>query len=269
MSVGSDAIGAAPEAVAREAMTFPIGDGRLALDPRSRAELFALLRERLADGPGFTLATLNLDHLVKLRTSPAFRRAYRTTDIAVADGKYIVALSRVAGRPAELMPGSELIDPLCGLAAEVGAPVALFGTTDAALATAAARLEARHPGLAIVERISPPHGFDPESAAADAYAARIRDSGARLCFVALGAPKQEIFAVRARGAAPDCGFVSIGAGLDFIAGTQRRAPAWVRRLAFEWLWRALSDPRRLAMRYLRCALLLPSLLRDAVTLRRG
>jgi UDP-N-acetyl-D-mannosaminuronic acid transferase (WecB/TagA/CpsF family) len=55
------------------------------------------------------------------------------------------------------------------------------------------------------------------------------------------------------------GFVSIGAGLDFIAGFQTRAPLWVRRIAMEWLWRMLSDPRRLAKRYLDCALVLPDL----------
>ena len=63
------------------------------------------------------------------------------------------------------------------------------------------------------------------------------------------------------------GFVSIGAGLDFLAGSQTRAPAWVRAIAMEWLWRMLANPRRLALRYLRCALILPGLARDA--LRQG
>ncbi|WP_438826894.1 WecB/TagA/CpsF family glycosyltransferase [Rhodovulum iodosum] len=41
----------------------------------------------------------------------------------------------------------------------------------------------------------------------------------------------------------------MGAGLDFIAGSQRRAPVWVQRLALEWAWRMLGDPGRLAGRY--------------------
>lgn len=53
------------------------------------------------------------------------------------------------------------------------------------------------------------------------------------------------------------GFVSIGAGLDFLAGTQTRAPEWVRRYAVEWLWRALSSPKRLVPRYLQCLAILP------------
>jgi UDP-N-acetyl-D-mannosaminuronic acid transferase (WecB/TagA/CpsF family) len=63
------------------------------------------------------------------------------------------------------------------------------------------------------------------------------------------------------------GFASIGAGLDFIAGKQPRAPLWVRRLALEWLWRALSSPRRMLPRYARCVAILPGLMREAWRLR--
>ncbi|MEX5730281.1 UDP-N-acetyl-D-mannosaminuronic acid transferase (WecB/TagA/CpsF family) [Rhodovulum iodosum] len=51
----------------------------------------------------------------------------------------------------------------------------------------------------------------------------------------------------------------MGAGLDFIAGSQRRAPVWVQRLALEWAWRMLGDPGRLAGRYAACAAALPGL----------
>ena len=68
---------------------------------------------------------------------------------------------------------------------------------------------------------------------------------------------------------PGCGFVSIGAGLDFIAGDQRRAPLLVRRMALEWVWRMVHNPRRLARRYLDCALVLPELTADAARSRRS
>ena len=54
-------------------------------------------------------------------------------------------------------------------------------------------------------------------------------SGARICLLALGAPKQEILAARGFARHPQLGFLSIGAGLDFIAGHQTRAPVWVRK----------------------------------------
>ncbi|NHX27822.1 WecB/TagA/CpsF family glycosyltransferase, partial [Escherichia coli] len=200
----------------------------------------------LEDGRGFTVATLNLDHIVKLRHDAGFRAAYGAHSHVVADGNPIVWLRKMVNRPVELVPGSELIDPICALAARVGAPVAFLGSTEETLALAAERLGATYPGLNVVARIVPPFGFDPNGAEVADYAAQLRDSGAQVCFLALGAPKQEIVATRAAQIAPACGFVSIGAGLDFIAGSQTRAPKWVRAIAMEWFWRMASNPKRLA-----------------------
>ncbi|MEX5730220.1 N-acetylglucosaminyldiphosphoundecaprenol N-acetyl-beta-D-mannosaminyltransferase, partial [Rhodovulum iodosum] len=215
----------------------------------TRAALMTDLEARLRAGRGFTLATLNLDHAVKLRRDPAFRAAYLAHSHVVADGNPIVWLSRLAGRRVELVPGSELVQPLAGLAGRLGVPVALIGATQETLDSAAARLAADHPGLGIVARIAPPFGFDPDGAEAGAVLDTAAAAGARLCFLALGAPKQERLAARGAARLPGCGFVSIGAGLDFIAGSQRRAPVWVQRLALEWAWRMLGDPGRLAGRY--------------------
>lgn len=115
----------------------------------------------------------------------------------------------------------------------------------------------------MVEPIAPPFGFDPQGADAVSHLETIRQSGAQLCFLALGAPKQEQLAIEGRERAPGCGFVSIGAGLDFIAGSQTRAPKWVRALALEWVWRMLSNPKRLAGRYWKCILIMPGLVREA------
>ncbi len=221
--------------------------------------LLADLAARLTAGAGFAVATPNLDHVVKLRRDAAFRAAYARQTHVVADGNPIVWLQRLAGRPVDLVTGSDLIAPLMALAARLQVPVAFVGSRDAVLEGAAARLTAAHPGLRIVAKIAPPYGFDPNSAAADACLDQMGASGARLCLLAFGAPKQEMLAARGRDRLPGCGFVSIGAGLDFIAGAETRAPVWVRRLALEWLWRMVTDWRRLAGRYRDCALVLPGL----------
>ena len=235
----------------------------------SRAALLAEIEDRLAAGRGFTLATLNLDHVVKLRRDPAFRRAYLRQSHVTADGNPIVWLSRLAGRRLELIPGSELVEPVAQLAARRRLPVAFLGASAPVLDAAASLLAGRHPGLSVPVRIAPPMGFDPEGPAADAAIAAIGDAGARLCFVALGAPKQEIFAARAAARLPQVGFLSIGAGLDFLAGAQRRAPGPVRAVAAEWAWRLLSDPRRLGRRYADCLAVLPGLAAEALASRRG
>lgn len=225
----------------------------------TRAGLLIELEALLGDSRGFALATLNLDHLVKLGRLTAFREAYWQQSHVVADGNPVIWLQRLAGRPVELVPGSELIVPLAAMAGRLGVRVALLGSNEATLALAAARLEATCPGLTVVVRLAPPQGFDPESAEAEAALRVIEASGARLCFLALGAPKQEILAARGHMMLPQVGFVSIGAGLDFIAGSQTRAPAWVRRMALEWAWRMVLSPRRLVRRYADCALVLPGL----------
>lgn len=234
-------------------------NGAISVTHPDRAAFLADIEARLRAGRGFAVATVNLDHIVKLYREARFRKAYRAQTHVVADGNPIVWLSRLAGRPVDLMPGSELIEPLAAIAARVETPVALLGATAETLERAATALEAVHPGLRVVAKIAPPQGFDPASAAAGEALDEIGASGARLCLLALGAPKQEVLAARGLDRLPACGFVSIGAGLDFIAGSQVRAPRLMRRLALEWLWRLTRSPRRLAGRYGACIAVLPRL----------
>ncbi len=236
---------------------FQIKEQSIRIDPRDRAALEREVAARLREGRGFALATLNLYHLVKLPRDPAFLAAYGQHDMIVADGNPIVWLSRLAGRPVGLVPGSDMVMPLVRIAAECGVPLALLGSTAPVLAEAADALQAQVPGLKVAAQIAPPMGFDPTGPEADDMIAQLEQSGALLCLVALGAPKQEIFAARAYARLPNVGFAAFGAGLDFIAGQQVRAPQWVRAMALEWLWRMLGQPRRMVPRYARCAAILP------------
>lgn len=245
------------------------GAGRqITVNVPDRQALLSDLRQRLHDGTGASVATLNLDHVVKLRKDPAFRMAYAAHSHITADGNPIVWLSRLSGQDCvRLVPGSELVDFVVALATELGAPVGLFGSTQATLDAAAERLGARHTGLNITFSRAPSKGFDPDGAEADAAIADIAASGVRVVLLALGAPKQERFAMRAHAAIPHTVFLSVGAGLDFVAGTQKRAPVWVRKLAAEWIWRLLGNPRRLAVRYGACLIVLPGLVVRALRQR--
>ena len=73
---------------------------------------------------------------------------------------------------------------------------------------------------------------------------------------------------KGREIAPGVIFASIGAGLDFLGGHQKRAPVWVQKIGMEWLWRALGSPLRLGPRYLRCLAILPGQILAARRLRR-
>lgn len=234
--------------------------GPITVTATGRVALLDDISRRFADHAGFTIATINLDHVIKLARDPLFASAYATHSHVTADGNPIVWLSRLAGQgDVELIPGSELIAPVAERAAAAGVPVAFFGATEASLDAAAEAMRAQIPGIDIVLTLAPPMGFDPTGPEADAAISKIGESGARLVFLALGAPKQERFAAHAAARLPEAGFLSIGAGLDFISGAQVRAPKWVRAIAAEWLWRMLSSPRRLAARYGACILALPGL----------
>ena len=175
-------------------MEFRIDGTVIAVNVADAGALLAEVRARFGRGEGFALATINLDHVVKLRGSAAFRAAYAAQDLVVADGNPIVWLSHLAGRPVALAPGADMVLPLAGEAARAGVTVALVGSTEASLAAAAAAMERLIDGLEIVERIAPPMGFDPEGPGAEEVFAAIEASGAGLALLALGAPKQEMLA---------------------------------------------------------------------------
>lgn len=242
---------------------------RVEVNVSSRKELLEDLARRMADKAPFRVATLNLDHVVKLNQDPSFRAAYLDHTHITADGNPIVWLSRLSGQRVSLVPGSELVEPLVALAAQKRVPVAFIGATPQVLQKMAHALRKKHTDLDIRLLDAPEMGFDPDSRSAESLISRIAASGARLVFVGLGAPRQERFVARASGYLSDTGFVSVGAGLDFIAGAQTRAPKAVRGLAAEWLWRLAGDPRRLAGRYARCLAVLPALTRSALRQRRA
>lgn len=250
-------------------MKFHYDDVDIDVNVPSADALLNTVAERFAAGQGFALATINLDHLVKLREDAAFRAAYAAHDLVVADGNPVVWLSRLAGRPRGLVPGSDMLRPLAETAARSGVPVAFLGSTQDVLDIAADRLCRDIDGLQVVCRIAPPFGFDPTGPEAVAMLDAVAASGAKLCFIALGAPKQERLAALGHTRHPGIGFASIGASLDFVTGSQTRAPAFVRRLAMEWAWRMFSNPRRLAGRYARCFAILPGELRAALRQRKA
>ncbi|WP_299475842.1 WecB/TagA/CpsF family glycosyltransferase [Cypionkella sp.] len=248
-------------------MQFGFATAVIKVNLSSRSALLAAAAQRFAAGEGFALATINLDHLAKLRASPAFRAIYAAQDFVVADGHPIVWLSWLAGRPVDLVPGSDMVLPLVQLAMQSGRRVALIGSTEEALTEATTNLESQTPGLKIALTIAPPMGFDPQGPDARSILARLTAADIGFCVLALPAGKQEALAALGRSLAPNTGFASFGAGLDFLAGNQTRAPRWMRGMALEWLWRALSNPRRMLPRYAACFAILPSQIVAAWRLR--
>ena len=209
---------------------------------------------RLESGRGFTFLTLNLDHLVRRRLDASFRDAYAHATFVSADGQPVVRLARRGGAVLCRTTGADLVVPLCRAAGD-SVPVFLFGTDAKTLDLAGRRLASLCPRLQIAGLLAPPMGFDPHGEQADQAAATIAASGAKLCFVALPAAKQVAFMARYADRYQTIGFVGVGAAIDFLAGTQRRAPKMLQDRGLEWAWRLASSPRAMFGRYLDCGLL--------------
>jgi exopolysaccharide biosynthesis WecB/TagA/CpsF family protein len=210
-------------------------------------------------GDNFSVCTLNLDHVVQLQQRSDFRAAYRRARFVTADGFPIVVLSRLLGARIKRTTGADLVEPVCREAQRKGLPIYMLGSNDRTLSITARRLSEQFRGLQVAGCYAPAANFNPYSGEADYAIDSIRASGAKLCFVALGAPRQELFAARCLDELNGTGLLCIGAALDFIAGTQARAPMLTQKVGLEWAWRMLREPRRLAPRYARCMAIVPRL----------
>jgi N-acetylglucosaminyldiphosphoundecaprenol N-acetyl-beta-D-mannosaminyltransferase len=236
----------------------------VALDPPrpARLRLGALEVDRLsfdgaldriaalvAGGRGGQVYTPNVDHVVLAERDAEFREAYAGAALSLADGTPIVWAARLLGLPLpERVAGSDLMWPLAERAARAGWRVYLLGAGPGVAEAAAAALRDRL-GLEVVGTDAPVIRLDgPDDSAA--ALGRIQAARPQLLFVALGAPKQEIWLHRHRAALRGVVSLGIGAGLDFVAGRVPRAPRWMARAGLEWTWRLAREPRRLWRRYL-------------------
>jgi N-acetylglucosaminyldiphosphoundecaprenol N-acetyl-beta-D-mannosaminyltransferase len=210
-------------------------------------------------GDNFSVCTLNLDHVVQLQQRSDFRAAYRRARFVTADGFPIVVLGWLLGAHLHRTTGADLVEPICQQAQRTGLPIYMLGSNNDTLASTAKRLSERFKGLQVAGYHAPGSNFDPYSGEADRAIESIRVSGAKLCFVALGAPRQELFAARCLDELDGTGLLCVGAALDFIAGTKLRAPSVTQKAGLEWAWRMLREPRRLGPRYARCLAEVPRL----------
>jgi len=247
------------EVLAQAGAKHPIAVAGVTVNLSTLAEAVAETIGRTQRGHGFTLFTLNLDHVVKLRWNVDFRAAYRRATFVSADGWPVAWLANRSTPAGEAKvrrtTGSDLVEPLCEVAARRRFPIYIVGPERGVQSAAIAALRRRHRGLRIAGAEAPQISAEARFDHA-ALARRIAASGAKLCFVCLGAPKQELLADTLARHCPDVGFVCVGAALDFVAEVVKRAPGWMRRSGLEWLWRLAQEPRRLAGRYLVCAYVL-------------
>jgi exopolysaccharide biosynthesis WecB/TagA/CpsF family protein len=206
------------------------------------------------------VVTPNTDHLIRFHEDAAFRSAVSDASYILQDSRFLSYVFRLTkGVTTRVCPGSDLTQQLFRKVIAPRDRVVLIGAS----AQQAEALRVQF-GLKDLRHHNPPMGFIHDPDAVEACLRFVEASAPfRFCFLAVGAPQQELIAqmLKSRGIARGLAFC-VGASVDFLTGVERRAPLIMRKLGMEWLFRLVQNPRRLARRYLvrgpRLFALLPS-----------
>jgi N-acetylglucosaminyldiphosphoundecaprenol N-acetyl-beta-D-mannosaminyltransferase len=201
-----------------------------------------------AKAPSYYI-TANVDFIAQAHDNEPLKDILFHAHRVVCDGMPLVWLSRYF-HPVlpERVAGSDMVFRLFEQANQRAWKVYFLGSDAETLGETKAILAQRYPQMEVVGTFSPPFGTV-DSWPNEEILADIKASKPDLLLVAVGCPKQEYWISKYYKEAGVPLSIGIGASLDFICGTQVRAPVWIQKIGMEWSWRMLSDPKRLVKRY--------------------
>ena len=228
-------------------MRPPIDFLGLSFSGGTREEVEGWILARNANSSFGYIVTPNVDHVVRTtKADDAIKSAYMEADLCVCDSRVLRRLASMWGITLNLIPGSDLVEALFDKLLKPNDRICLVGgTTEHSLL-----LQARYPHLAIIHH-EPPMGLSKDAAARSAVIDFAHLTDARIILLGVGSPQQELLAHEMAKSGKVCGTaLCIGASIDFLVGAQVRAPQFLQNAGLEWAWRLMSDPKRLAKRYL-------------------
>jgi len=218
-----------------------------AIEPAEAVERVILAA---CDSQPFGVSALAVHGVMTAVQDSSFQYQLNALEMVVPDGQPVRwALKWLHGiRLDERVYGPDLMYETCRRAAEEGLPIFLYGSTSDTLERLSDRLTTDFPNLKIAG--TQPSRFraaNEEEREADLR--MIAGSGARIVYIGLGCPRQEIWAFENR-LALEMPALAVGAAFDYWAGQLRRPPSWMQRRGLEWLYRLVQEPRRLWRRYI-------------------
>lgn len=220
------------------------------VDALTRGEALVRVAELARTPEPSHVLFLNVDVMVKADKNPALKNAIAHSDISLMDGKPPLKVARRRGIPLpEKVSGSDFVPDVCDMAEREGFSVFILGGKEGVPEAACSNLLAKHPGLNVSGVYSPKFGFEEDPAELTKINALLVEAKPDILLVCLSCPKQEIFVEGNKGTYEIPVSISCGATVDFLAGNVRRAPEWVSRAGFEWLYRFAKEPKRLFKRY--------------------
>lgn len=196
-----------------------------------------------------TVILCNVHSTVSSADNAALKNSLRNADLVLPDGAPIAWMLRRKGFPSQRrIAGPDLMLKLLERLNQSQRSIYLFGASAETLSKLESMIKSNYPGVSIAGSQSPEYG-DWTEAQNLSYINAINQSGAHICFVGLGCPKQEIWMIENKNKINGV-MLGLGAAFDFNAGTVKRAPISLQKTGFEWLYRLLCEPRRLFNRYL-------------------
>lgn len=187
--------------------------------------------------------------LIESRTNVALRRSLRAAGLVTPDGMPLVWVARLRGlAQVRRVYGPDLMLAMSGPQARGDLRHFYYGGGEGVAERLRERLGQANPDLHVVGCITPPfRAMTPEEESAMVSA--INEARPDVLWVGLSTPKQELWMMRLRDRLEVPVMIGVGAAFDFLSGTKRQAPAWMRRNGLEWCFRLGTEPRRLFARY--------------------
>jgi len=210
-----------------------------------------------------TVITSNLNYAMLNAEHPKLEKFTHKCPLVICDGMPIFWRSKLnETKLPERIAGADLIFELAAHSAKKGHRIFLMGGAEGVALRAAKRLEELYPNVKIAGVECPP--FRPLSDVEhEQLLSRIRDAKPDILLVAFGQPKGEFWIDDNMEKLAVPVSIQLGASFDFIVGSAKRAPVWIQKMGFEWLYRTYHDPKRLVPRYAKNAwFLLKSIRRD-------
>jgi len=190
--------------------------------------------------------------IVECLRSEKLRRIYNRAGMVTPDGRPIAWICRLRGhRQVEQVRGSDLMLAVCERSVSQGHRHFFYGGWPPDVVEQMVRkLRERFPGIQIVGTYAPPfRPLTPEEDEMDVQ--RINSCRPDIVWCGLGAVKEETWVGKHVGRIVAPVLIGVGAAFDFHAGVKPMAPRWMMRAGLEWFFRMLTEPRRLAPRYLK------------------
>ena len=186
----------------------------------------------------------NVHLLTEAQKNPLLMLAFETSSLAVTDGMPLVWLAKKEIPQAERIVGVDLMHALC----KTGARIFLLGGVEGVAEALGKKLSQQYPNIVIAGTACPPFRTLSEKEEVKIIA-NINQAQPDILFVALGAPKQELWIHKHKTALNVPVLIGVGAAFDYAMDRLSRAPRWMQACGMEWFYRFLQEPRRLFKRY--------------------